>query len=351
MRPLPKDVDWTPYAYLFYFLYPLMLPFFFPSAPWEKAAAVGATLLSLPIYFAAYWLCGRRVLWCIGWFMIIGTLLAKTNPGASVYFVYAVSFLGKAFEQNTAFKWLAGLLALMGAEAWALRWNAGTWIPSIVISALIGSVVIQQMHRRRLDRALIRAQGEVEHLAKVAERERIARDLHDLLGHTLSVIVLKSELASRLAATDTPRAIDEIRDVERISREALQEVRAAVRGYRSTGIASEFRQAQQTLETAGIQVDAKLTAPPLTPSQENVVALALREAVTNVVRHAHASACRLSLQQSGGWFELEVADNGRGGVAEEGSGLRGMRERVEALGGAMERDSSAGTLLRIRVPV
>ena len=225
------------------------------------------------------------------------------------------------------------------------------WISSLVFTALIGSVIIQQLHRKRLDRALLRAQEEVERLAKMAERERIARDLHDLLGHTLSVIVLKSELASRLAATDTPRAIQEIRDVERISREALSEVRAAVRGYRSSGIANEFRQAREALETAGIHVEAAVGAPPLTPTQENVFALALREAVTNVVRHAHATVCRLSLCQSGSWCELEIADNGRGGVLQEGSGLRGMRERVEALGGAIERDSSSGTLLRIRVPV
>jgi two-component system, NarL family, sensor histidine kinase DesK len=225
------------------------------------------------------------------------------------------------------------------------------WIPAEVFTALIGSVVIQQVHSHRLTKKLLRAQEETEHMAKTAERERIARDLHDLLGHTLSVIVLKSELASRLAAKDVDRAVQEIREVERISREALAEVRNAVRGYRSSGLANELDQARQTLETAGIKVESSIEPPPLSPTQESVFALAVREAVTNVVRHAHATACRLTLRRAGSFCELEIADNGRGGALEEGSGLSGMRERVEALGGAIERDGSSGTLLRIRVPV
>lgn len=351
MRLLPKGQDWTPYAYLIYFLYPLLLPFLVPASRWDQAAAVAATLISLPVYFAGYWLRGRRVLWCVVWFVALGTALGSTNPGASVYFVYGASYLGKAFPQRTAYTWLAGILVLIGVETLVFRWPAPMWISSAVFTALIGSIVIQHIQRECLNRALLRAQEEVAHLAKVAERERIARDLHDLLGHTLSVIVLKSELASRLAGSDTPRAIQEIRDVERISRDALAQVRAAVRGYRSGGIEGEFAQARQALETAGIEVQAEVAPPPLAPAQENAVAMALREGVTNVVRHAQATTCRLSVKQSGAFCELEIADNGRGGPVEEGSGLRGMRERVEALGGAMERDSSRGTLLRIRVPV
>jgi two-component system sensor histidine kinase DesK len=147
------------------------------------------------------------------------------------------------------------------------------------------------------------------------------------------------------------RAAEEIRDVERISRDALAQVRAAVRGYRSAGFASELHQAREALETAGIAVEARVEQPQLSAMQESVFAMALREAVTNIVRHAHATICRLSLRQNGRFCELEIADNGRGGTLEEGSGLSGMRERVEALGGMLERDGSNGTLLRIRVPV
>ena len=240
---------------------------------------------------------------------------------------------------------------VVGLDSWLFHLPPDYWAPALFFSALLGSVTIHYAQRRRLTSRLLAAHEQAEHLAKIAERERIARDLHDLLGHTLSVIVLKSELASRLAEKDPARAANEIRDVERISRDALAQVRAAVRGYRSAGFENEVRQAREALEAAGVQVEASLQPAPLTPSQESVFALALREAVTNVVRHAHATVCRLTLRRDGPFCELEIADNGRGGALEEGSGLSGMRERVEALGGILERDGSHGTLLRIRVPV
>ena len=129
------------------------------------------------------------------------------------------------------------------------------------------------------------------------------------------------------------------------------QVRAAVRGYRLVGIEGELRNARTALEAAGIQLEANVEPPGLSPAQETVFAMALREAVTNVVRHAQATVCRLTLRQNDRYCELEVADDGRGGTVVEGSGLQGMRERVEAIGGALECDGSKGTLLRVRVPV
>jgi two-component system sensor histidine kinase DesK len=355
MRLLPKGQDWTPYAYLIYLLFFASAPLFYPMPAWQSGATAAATLVFLPLYFWAYWLRGAKVLWVIGAFVLTGSLFAHINPGASVFFVYAASFLGKALDTATAYKLLAALLALIAVESWIFQFSPYFWIPGLVFTALIGSVIIQQIRGWRLNQALVMAQDEVAHMAQIAERERIARDLHDILGHTLSVIVLKSELASRLSASDPGRAADEIRDVERIARDALAQVRAAVRGYRSAGIASELKSARETLETAGIQVetqiDAQVDAKALSPAQEGVIALALREAVTNVVRHAQATFCRLTLRRNGAYCELEIQDNGLGGAAEEGSGLIGMRQRVETLGGALERDGSHGTLLRIRVPV
>jgi two-component system, NarL family, sensor histidine kinase DesK len=355
MRLLPKDQDWTPYAYLIYLPIFVAAPFLAPTPLWQREAVVAATLVFFPLYFWGYWLRGPKALVVIGAFALMGSVFAPINPGASVFFVYGASFLGKAFETATAYRMLAAMLALIALESWVFQLSPYFSIPALVFAALIGSVIIQQMRGKRLNQALVMAQDEVAHMAQIAERERIARDLHDLLGHTFSVIVLKSELASRLSATDPARAADEIRDVERIARDALAQVRAAVRGYRSAGIASELKSARETLETAGIQVETQvetqIDAPPLSPAQEGVIALALREAVTNVVRHAQATFCRLTLRRNGPYCELEIQDNGRGGTAEEGSGLIGMRQRVETLGGALERDGSHGTLLRIRVPV
>ena len=346
MRLLPKSEDWTSYAWLIYLLY------FVLAGPLDRfPVTLAALAVAVALYFWSYWIRGTRILGIAAAWFVLGAIFLRMNPGASVFFVYAACLYGKIWEPPVAFRYLAGHVVLVCLVCWAL--GAEIWVSgsAVVFSALIGAVMIQYAQRRRLGDRLVAAHAQAEHLAKVAERERIARDLHDLLGHTLSVIVLKSELASRLSATQPERAAEEIRDVERISREALAQVRAAVRGYRSAGFARELCQAREALETAGIAVEALVEQPQLSPMQESVFALALREAVTNIVRHAHATVCRLSLRRDGSFCELEIADNGRGGALQEGSGLSGMRERVEALGGILERDGSNGTLLRIRVPV
>ena len=350
-RLLPKEQDWTGYVWLVYLAAFMAMPFIFHRPEWERLAAIAGTLAALPLYFWGYWLKGRQVLWVVAGFVLLGMIFAPFNAGAANLFIFASTYLAQMNEPSRAFPYLGAILAIVALQAWLLHLPPEFWIPALFFSSLIGSVVIQWVHRNRLTQKLLAAQAESEHLAKVAERERIARDLHDLLGHTLSVIVLKSELASRLTASDPRRAADEIRDVERISREALTQVRAAVRGYRSAGFDSELKVALEALEVAGIRAETSVEAPPLSPAQETVFAMALREAVTNVVRHAQAKVCRLSLRRVGGFCEMVVADDGRGGALADGSGLSGMRERVEALGGALERDGSHGTQLRIRVPV
>jgi two-component system sensor histidine kinase DesK len=351
MRLLPKnrELGWTPYAWLVYLAIFVVCPIPYASPRTYVLTALGVCAF-LPLYFWGYWLQGRRRLWAVAGLAALGCLYAKSNPGASVFFVYAGAYIGDAVEPREGYRYLGALLAIVAAESWLLSLHPSFWITALVITALIGAVNIHQAQQRRMDWKLRLAQEEVEHLAKVAERERIARDLHDLLGHTLSVIVLKSELASKIATTDPARATAEIREVERISREALAEVRSAVRGYRAVGLENELRQAGQTLGSAGIRVETAAEPLPLSSAQESVLALALREAVTNIIRHAHATSCRLRVGKAGSCWELEVADDGRGGASPQGGGLSGMRQRVEALGGTLELDCSRGTTLRIRLP-
>jgi two-component system sensor histidine kinase DesK len=215
----------------------------------------------------------------------------------------------------------------------------------------VGAINIHYKQRGRETKKLLMAQEEVEQMAKIAERERIGRDLHDVLGHTLSVIVLKSELAAKLAEKDPIRAVQEIHDVERISRDALGQVRSTVRGYQSRGLLAEVEQARAALRTAGVQAECDFDAPTLPPAQEGVLALALREAVTNVIRHAKATSCSLILRQENGSCRLEIKDDGCGRASAEGVGLSGMRQRVESLGGKLERVINSGTRLIVTLPV
>jgi two-component system sensor histidine kinase DesK len=235
-------------------------------------------------------------------------------------------------------------------EGFLLHLNPWTWGFPVFLGIAVGSGNLIAAQKMRANQRLNLAQEEIAHLAKVAERERIARDLHDVLGHTLSVVVLKSELAGRLLRHNPEGAHKEIAEVEQIARTALAEVREAIQGYRSEGLAAELDRARATLDAAGVTLECASSPPKLLPAQETVLSLIVREAVTNIVRHAHASHCRISLERNGDRAALLVEDDGRGGIGREGSGLRGMRERVESLGGSFQILSENGTRLVIDVP-
>ncbi|HEY0264366.1 MAG TPA: histidine kinase, partial [Granulicella sp.] len=166
--------------------------------------------------------------------------------------------------------------------------------------------------------------------------------LHDLLGHTLTVIVLKSDLANRLFSTQPELAHREVAEVETTARKALAEVRQAVAGYRGDGLPAEITSARRALTTAGVQLTTNIDYVTFSPALADTLCLVLREAVTNVIRHAGATACRLDLHRDGDSLIMQIADNGSGELGTEGNGLRGMRERVTAAGGTLHRRRSTG---------
>jgi two-component system sensor histidine kinase DesK len=220
---------------------------------------------------------------------------------------------------------------------------------------VVGILGVLEVHRTQRVTALRLARAEVEALARIAERERIARDLHDLLGHSLSIVALKSELAQRLLTRDPDRARTELEEVRDVARTALSEVRTAVRGYRvssGAGLRKELETATRSLETAGVEPDIRtgpeLISQRLDAEHEGVLALSLREATTNVIRHADAKRCRIEFIDEGDAHGLEVHDDGRGSGGRFGFGLRGMRERVASLGGQLDVVADQGTLVRIR---
>jgi two-component system sensor histidine kinase DesK len=204
----------------------------------------------------------------------------------------------------------------------------------------------------RKQAALRLSQDEVARLAKVAERERIGRDLHDLLGHTLSVVAIKAELANKLFGRDPAAAQAEIADVEKIAREALGQVRRAVTGMRAVGIRAEFANARLALGAVAVDFDYRAPDFSLHPEVETVLALALREAATNIIRHAGARRCSAELLREGANVVLTVRDDGVGGALVDGNGLSGMRERIEGLGGTLgvSSERGRGTQLRIALP-
>jgi two-component system, NarL family, sensor histidine kinase DesK len=207
-------------------------------------------------------------------------------------------------------------------------------------------------------RELHAARRELARLKVEEERQRLARDMHDLLGQTLSMIALKSELARQLIGEDPERCAQELSEIERVSRRTLREVREAVAGYRQPHLASELEGARQLLEAAGIDYQIEPNTLALPPETSAVLAWTVREGVTNVIRHSRARHCEITLIQGNGTVGAEVInDGGRAARAESpsgrpGLGLAGLRERVSALGGRMEAGSltlSGKEHFRVRV--
>jgi two-component system sensor histidine kinase DesK len=183
-------------------------------------------------------------------------------------------------------------------------------------------------------------------LCYCGKRERIARDLHDLLGHTLTVIAVKSDIANRLFSLDPELAHREIADVEATAREALREVRSAVTGYRAEGITAELSNVRSALTSSGVQLFTQVEDIALPAADRNALCFVIREAVTNILRHAHATECHIELSQDNS-VRLTIDDNGSGKRGGDGNGIQGMRERLQQVNGLLSVDSS--TLGGVRV--
>jgi two-component system sensor histidine kinase DesK len=254
---------------------------------------------------------------------------------------------------RTLFLVLIAMMAGVVAETRYLGRPFATADSVLLYCVIFGFSNFAFAQQARTNSLLERANSEIKRLSQEAERERIARDLHDLLGHTLTVITMKLDLARRLLSHDSDRARNEIVEAEQTARNALAEVREAVSGYRAEGLAAEISRARRSLLSADVKLTTTLAPVHLSSSQVNVLCLALREAITNIVRHAHATVCHVALLEKNRTIHFTIEDNGLGGQIREGNGLRGMRERLQSMAGAVKLTTSAnrGTSLEITLPL
>ncbi|MFK5647917.1 sensor histidine kinase [Ornithinimicrobium sp. LYQ121] len=359
----PLHTRFMRYVWLVYLGALFFQPVFDSSSDGLDWLAVAMLIaLFLPIYAATFRARDdRQTLVLIASIAALSLAGSLVNSGASVFAIYAAAIAGRLHPTRRAVAVVAALVGVVAVMVLIspvpMPWRLAGPTPALFFTAVVGATSIFDAERDRASRRLLRADEEIERLATIAERERIARDLHDLLGHTLSVIVLKSELAARLVRPDPDRAAAEIDDIQQIGREALGEVRAAVAGYRARGLGAEIDGARVALEAAGVDVEVHADPTDLRPEQESALAMALREAVTNVVRHADAQRATVSITTVGAVVRLEVSDDGRGSSGLAGSGLTGMRERIAALGGHVEVGGPKGpgdphgTLVEVTVPL
>lgn len=220
------------------------------------------------------------------------------------------------------------------------RYDGSLFFLPVIVTTVVAFVVTRLLEDQRGSAQLV-----AEEMALVAERERVARDVHDVLGHSLTVVVAKSELAERLLDLDPERARVELAEIRSLSREALSEVRATVAGLRVARLGDELASARAALAAAGIDADVPDDPSAVDPRRRLVLAWVLREAVTNVVRHSGATRCSVALAVDG----LTVTDDGRGGPHPPGNGLRGIAERVRAAGAVLTIDEAPGGGTRLEV--
>lgn len=346
----PGAMPFFSLSYLVMLLFPAFMPRF-PPVNWGLTAL--SVLAFLPLYFGYFWVRGwRRIAVLLG-IAAIGLALMPANYFANTYIIYAsilaahLSVAEMLAVFVLAHSAMTGTVFLLGGPATTIG----------VVNLFSGGLAMLGCRvwyvNARKNEALKLSQIELQRVAALAERERIGRDLHDLLGHTLSVIALKSELAAKLIDRDIEAARIEIKEVERVTRQTLFEVRRAVTGMRAHGLLAELASGRAALDSAQVHFDYEVQPQELPEAAENVLAMCLREAITNIIRHAHARTCRAELSCDDDRVTLAIRDDGVGGVRAEGNGLTGMRERVEAVGGRLivESPKDGGTLLQIELPL
>ncbi|GAB3811084.1 sensor histidine kinase [Tessaracoccus terricola] len=274
------------------------------------------------------------------WLCIVAQI-ALIGPGAINMCPFTLAYAAYLFAPRVA--WLVAAVTSVGVGLFVRHWAAESfwYIVGIMLGVFLVCVVM-----RALIEADERATSSRRDLAVISERERVARDVHDGLGHTLTVVAMKAELAERVMEADPERARTELADLRRLTRDALDQVRSTVSGLRETDLPNQVAALTMTLEGAGLEVEVSGDPADVAPELHTALGWVLREAGTNVLRHSGARHCQIVF----GPRSVEVLDDGVGvGDAPAGHGRRGMTERLEAVGAELllEDRPEAGTRLAV----
>lgn len=347
-RALDVDGPWLWLIYLPFYA----LPWFWaaPSREGLVVSAIGIGLF-LPVYIIGSHYSGRRLARAAVAVLLIALLLGQSGGNWTVIAIYASAMVARVRPTRTAKLLLGGFALLTAFSGIVMGQPWWMWLMGVVFSLMVGIATIAREAMRDANAALLAAQDEVRRLGGLAERERIARDLHDLVGRTLTLVALKADLAGRLLPVDQARAAVELGGIATAAREGLVEVRATLSGMAGTSLAREMEASRDALAAAGIAAHVEGDSGAVMDGSAAILAMTLREAVTNVIRHAEATHCRVALSSGVGEARLLVSDDGVGRGFTEGEGLKGMRQRLAAAGGRLElTQGSDGTRLEAAVP-
>jgi two-component system sensor histidine kinase DesK len=357
-RVLPRGI-WRLFSavWLFFFLFPIFaLPRTHPAAG-QLLIVVTGTAMIVGIYLwlmlrrpfpdtaavpPARWLPPALLALLTAWVIVLALTESKDWYW---FFTYAGLAAGVAFPARRAIGIIVGLMvvtAIVGVMT--VGWLQTGRIVFLVAAGGFGMIGVGRL--LITIHALRAAQAEIARLAVAEERLRFARDLHDLLGHSLSVIAIKTALAHRLLPDAPERAMREMDDVQTVTQDALREVRDAVTGYRQPTLTAELANAREILAAAGIAYQCEDNVGALPPAIESVLAWTVREGVTNIVRHSRARHATICIRHEHDTVRADISDDGEGKASDapaspsgSGSGLRGLAERAAAVGGQIEAHS------------
>jgi two-component system, NarL family, sensor histidine kinase DesK len=354
-----RSQEGPPFLFSFIWLAYLLFPITSILQQPFQERIIGFTLLVIfaLIYLYSFRYRRGRLLTILGQIAIVGFFAYRYDINFLFLAFYPSPIIGSLVELRQIAIAFAALLSMFTFIGWYHHLLTDTnemlqLMPALLVMLLLP--VMMRIGRRssELKNKLNVANEEIARLSKNEERQRISRDLHDTLGHTLSLITLKSELAEKLIAKHPDKAAQELRDVQMTSRAALKQVRQLISGMNAVTVRDEISHAKQILAAAGMKLDWKdhLTesnaAPP--PLIDNILGMCLREAVTNVVKHSRARLCSVDWKETPDVFLLTVADDGIGADASTCSadttknGLNGMRERLKLVEGKLAFESAAG---------
>ena len=340
-----------PEFYLIYLLFYFVPWLFQPPTTIDIIAISVALAVFLPIYLTAFKDSSRGDVRYIIAIALVGYLLSPFNGGFGVFHIYATVQATFARPERRAWVGMICLAVFFLCFCLVTDQHWSIWVFPLFIGLLVGVGTMYGAEQEERQAALVRSREHDTHMAALAERERIAQDLHDLLGQTLTMVALKSDVASKLIDNDPQRAKQEINEIRQASRHALSDVRKAVANMNQTTIAKEIGRAEAILKSAGVELVVAGELPDLDTETDRTLGLAVRETTTNIVRHAQATSAKLSLSQTHlGELQLIIEDNGHGIIKREGSGLRGLRKRIEGLGGMTKIDTDSGVRMILTLP-
>ena len=348
----------TRWGYLVFLAFVLVGPFFGSDedvGTWLLEGAVIVVTVALYVWRELTDARGNGAVYFAVALMVLTFVVTPFGSGApAVVPIYAAAFLAIEDRRSVVLKRL-GILTVLTATAILLSPVPfpfrGFFVVSLVMIWFVGLGVHADVSLTTETDTLRRENARVQHIATVTERERIARDLHDVAGQTLTALILRAQLIQRLIPSEPDRAQEEARAVEAGSRELLDSIRKTVSGWQQVSWDDEIDKAQASLHMAGIHPTVTGDADGLAPSTETILALVMREAVTNVLRHSGARTCSIAVRLDDTRARLEIVDDGRGFDGGIGGGIRGMQERVLAAGGTLQVDGSGGTRLALELPV